>query len=94
NRDLPAIIKFEDKITHLAGSIDYVTLNYHLPEESEEDRLDTVHDEIAQVVDGKNAARAIHFLTKEDTFTLCEAKRKELKLYQHEPQVVAQCLAL
>ncbi|KAG6885095.1 hypothetical protein C0992_005473 [Termitomyces sp. T32_za158] len=30
-KDGPAIIKYKENITHLAGSIDYVTVNYHLP---------------------------------------------------------------
>ncbi|KAG6863726.1 hypothetical protein C0993_010522 [Termitomyces sp. T159_Od127] len=46
------------------------------------------------MVKGVNAARALRVFTSADTLTICEAKRKSKKLDEHEPQVVAECMAL
>ncbi|KAG6875227.1 hypothetical protein C0993_010225 [Termitomyces sp. T159_Od127] len=93
--DPPAMIEYEKNVTFLAGTIDYVALNYHLPSKSDDrDRHNERRIDISKVVKGDNAARALYVFTGADTISICEAKRKSKKLEEHEPQVVAECLAL
>ncbi|KAG6868633.1 hypothetical protein C0993_000223, partial [Termitomyces sp. T159_Od127] len=90
----PPIFEYNENTTYLAGTIDYVTLNYHLPDVLDARNLVTVDAEIDQVVKGENAVRALRLFTCGDSLTICEAKRRSKNLYEHEPQVVAECLAL
>ncbi|KAH0589846.1 hypothetical protein H2248_000040 [Termitomyces sp. 'cryptogamus'] len=45
------------------------------------------------LLDGDNAARALHFFTDYDVVNVYEAKRKSKSLDAHVPQVIVQCLA-
>ena len=48
------------------------------------------------LVDVENAVRALHFFTSDDVFNICEAKREDndIHLDAHEPQAIAECLAM
>ncbi|KAG5720614.1 hypothetical protein E4T56_gene4553 [Termitomyces sp. T112] len=46
------------------------------------------------LLDGENAVRGLHLFTDNDVFNVCEAKRASKSLEAHEPQVIAECLAI
>ncbi|KAG6827906.1 hypothetical protein H0H92_010004 [Tricholoma furcatifolium] len=90
--DQPAEINHNTEIVYLAGSVDYGVVNIHPPKNLPARQM---KDYKQRLVKGVNAVRAIQLYTPfNTTTTIHEAKREERSLTDHEPQVVAQCLAI
>ncbi|KAH0589876.1 hypothetical protein H2248_000067 [Termitomyces sp. 'cryptogamus'] len=88
--DDPPVVKHNNEVTYLAGSADYGLLSV-LPSH----RLPISEDRVKNMLlDGENALRGLHFFTGNDVFNVCEAKRVSKSLEAHEPQVIAECLAM
>ncbi|KAH0589865.1 hypothetical protein H2248_000057 [Termitomyces sp. 'cryptogamus'] len=88
--DDPPVVKHNNEVTYLAGSADYGLLSilpFHQKAASK-DRVSKV------LLEGENAVRGLHFFSDDDVLNVCEAKRVSKSLKAHEPQVIAECLAI
>ncbi|KAG6867125.1 hypothetical protein C0993_006556 [Termitomyces sp. T159_Od127] len=87
--DDPPVIRYEGQVTFLAGSTDYAFLSI-LPSVKKVSG-ERVEQKLLQ---NDNSVRALHFFSDKDTLNIYEAKRAGESLKAHEPQVIAQCLAI
>ncbi|KAG6816983.1 hypothetical protein H0H93_007594 [Arthromyces matolae] len=89
--DIPPKVLYGNQSVYLAGSVDYGLLSILSTNQRDQAAIDLVIDDLIM---GDNALRSLQMITPQDTVSYFEAKRPVKALADHEPQVIAQGLAI